>query len=171
MLGEYDPEVGDQIKRANVFVHLSLRGGYLRIKRLEKKSKLNFDEEKTLKDYHIIFKNKCKKLVELNRKKVKIGVVDDASWAYTTFDGFYQELKLMVKAGMTPIETINAATKTSSEAIGLSKIIGTVEPGKIADLVLIKGKPFENIKDLKNVHLVLKEGKICYNSNEEKKSI
>ncbi|MFN3283641.1 MAG: amidohydrolase family protein [Pseudothermotoga sp.] len=72
------------------------------------------------------------------------------------------EIILMVeKIGMTPMEAIIAATKNAAEAVGLSDTTGTIEPGKLADLIVVKENPLENIRVLSeknNITMVFKEG-------------
>jgi imidazolonepropionase-like amidohydrolase len=53
------------------------------------------------------------------------------------------ELALMVEGGMTPIEALVATTRTAAELMGLDSDFGTVESGKVADLVVIEGDPFD----------------------------
>ncbi len=71
------------------------------------------------------------------------------------------ELALYVDLGMTPMEAILTATKNAAEALHLDKDIGTIEKGKLADLVLVKGDPSKDIKvlaDRENIQTVFKEG-------------
>ena len=74
-----------------------------------------------------------------------------------------RELELMVSAGMTPMEAIIATTKTAAELMGWDDQLGTVEAGKIADLVITKTNPLEDIaslQDKNNIVTVIKEGKV-----------
>lgn len=71
------------------------------------------------------------------------------------------ELAIYVDLGMTPMEAILTATKNAAEALHMEADIGTIEPGKFADLVLVNGDPSEDIrvlKDRENIHTVFKEG-------------
>ena len=81
------------------------------------------------------------------------------------------ELKLFVeKLGMTPTEAIIAATRNASKATGLENLIGTIEKGKLADLIVVNGDPLTNIDVLLNVDnivLVMKEGQIVKNKLHE----
>ena len=72
-------------------------------------------------------------------------------------------LELLVRAGLSPMDAIVAATKRGAEAIRLEKDLGTLEDGKIADLVVIDGDPLKDIKilqSLENINLVMKGGEI-----------
>ncbi|MEM0361634.1 MAG: amidohydrolase family protein [Sulfolobales archaeon] len=77
------------------------------------------------------------------------------------------EIKLLVeKIGMEPKEALIAATKISAEAVGLSGKVGTIERGKIADLIVVSGNPLVDVNILQNkenIRLVMKEGKIVKN--------
>ena len=73
------------------------------------------------------------------------------------------ELSLMVKFGMNPMESIVASTKNAAEAIDRINEIGTIEKGKDADLIIIDGDPLEDINILqnkKNINIVMKSGEI-----------
>jgi imidazolonepropionase-like amidohydrolase len=71
------------------------------------------------------------------------------------------ELGLMVEAGMSPAEALVAATSTGAYALGLDYLIGTVEPAKLADLLVVDGDPLDDISvllDPDRIHLVLQGG-------------
>ena len=71
-----------------------------------------------------------------------------------------REFALMVKGGMSPEETIVSATITASELCGVSKLVGTLEAGKRADLVSVKGDPLADISLLEHVIAIVKDGAI-----------
>lgn len=70
------------------------------------------------------------------------------------------ELQSWVKAGATPFQTLRAATLWCAEEIGVGKDLGTIEPGKLADIVILEGDPLKNIKDVLNIKSVLKNGEV-----------
>ncbi len=61
-----------------------------------------------------------------------------------------EELELMVAAGMTPMQAVVAATKRASECVHMADQIGTLEPGKLADLLTVDGDPLADISILKD---------------------
>ena len=63
-----------------------------------------------------------------------------------------------MEAGFTPLEAIHVATENGAQYLGRSDRIGTIAPGKQADLVVIKGDPSKNIADIENVEMVFKDG-------------
>jgi len=72
----------------------------------------------------------------------------------------HNELVQMVKAGISPYDTLRAATIVPAEALGVAKDIGTVEAGKIADLVFVEGNPLVDIRDASKVRKVMKAGQL-----------
>jgi hypothetical protein len=72
--------------------------------------------------------------------------------------GDQREVELLVEAGFTPVEAIHIATANGAQYLGESDHIGTIAPGKQADLVVIKGDPSKKIEDIENVETVFKNG-------------
>lgn len=73
------------------------------------------------------------------------------------------ELEIYCHLGMAPMHVIQTATRNAAEAIGRGKDLGTIEPKKLADLLIVKGNPLENIASLtvkENIEVVMKGGKI-----------
>lgn len=71
-----------------------------------------------------------------------------------------KEFEYMVEAGMPPIDAIKSATIVNAELLGLKTQLGSVETGKLADLIAVDGDPLQNIKTLQAVRFVMKEGKV-----------
>lgn len=77
--------------------------------------------------------------------------------------GDQREIELLVEAGFTPIEALRIGSYNGAEFLGESQQIGTIAPGKAADLVVIHGDPSKNIDDIEKVEIVFKDG-IGYDS-------
>jgi imidazolonepropionase-like amidohydrolase len=77
--------------------------------------------------------------------------------------GDQREVELLVEAGFTPVEAIHIQTENGARFLGESDRIGTIAPGKQADLVVIKGDPSKTIADIEKVEIVFKDG-IGYDS-------
>ncbi len=71
------------------------------------------------------------------------------------------EFELMVKFGMPPVEAIKAATVNAADLLGLSAEVGTLAPGKSADLIAVKGDPLADVKVLKSVEFVMVRGEVA----------
>jgi imidazolonepropionase-like amidohydrolase len=76
--------------------------------------------------------------------------------------GMLPELEWVVRAGVPPLEALQAATLGSAQALGWSDRIGSLEPGKLADLVLVHGDPVADLRALRRVALVLKGGEVVH---------
>ena len=79
--------------------------------------------------------------------------------------GDQQEVELLVTAGFTPLEAIHIATENGAVFLGRDKTIGTIAPGKNADLVIVQGDPTKNINDIENTETIFKDG-IGYDSQK-----
>ena len=75
----------------------------------------------------------------------------------------YMEFQYMVEAGMPPMEAIKAATVNAADLLGISDQAGSIVKGKFADIVAVDGDPLVDIKTMKNIAFVMKEGKIYTN--------
>src|SRR5206468_4279990 len=79
--------------------------------------------------------------------------------------GDQRETELLVEAGFTPLEAIKIATLNGAQFLGEQERIGSIAAGKAADLVIIKGNPAANIRDIENVDIVFKDG-VGYDSQK-----
>ena len=71
-----------------------------------------------------------------------------------------REMELMVEAGMTPEEVLRAATVTPARMMGIENLVGTVEVGKRADLIVARGNPLSNVSALAELEWVVKDGEL-----------
>ena len=71
-----------------------------------------------------------------------------------------RELELMAEAGMTPAEVIRSATVTPARMMGIEDLVGTVEVGKRADLIVARGDPLESVSVLGEIEWVIKDGEL-----------
>src|SRR5437762_117927 len=96
------------------------------------------------------------------RKAVKAGVKmsfgTDAG--VCRYDRSVKQDALMVRYGMTPMQAIQAATHNAADLLGHSDVIGSIKPGKYADVIAVSGDPLQDISVLEHVQFVMKEGKV-----------
>jgi imidazolonepropionase-like amidohydrolase len=72
--------------------------------------------------------------------------------------GDQRELELLVEAGFSPLEAIHIATANGAGYLGEADRIGTLLPGKLADLIVVRGDPSADIADIEKVETVFKDG-------------
>ena len=93
---------------------------------------------------------------------VRVAMGTDAGTPFNIHGENLGELKFLVDCGFSPMEAIEAGTRIAAQVLGLEKELGTVEEGKLADLILIEGNPLEDIEILAKrelIRLVMKDGK------------
>ncbi len=111
---------------------------------LEARAELRLDVMRRLLDYGV-------------RDRVVPGT--DSGVGSLAFGHLDYDLQLLVRAGFTPGEALVSATRLSAEAIGMGNEIGTVEPGKVADLVAFDGDPTEDVGAFSRVAAVFQAGR------------
>jgi imidazolonepropionase-like amidohydrolase len=82
-------------------------------------------------------------------------------------DAALLELGLWVRDGATPWQALLAATRHAAELCGVGDELGTIEPGKIADLIVVAGNPLEQISNLRLLRLVLKDGRVVSDKRDQ----
>ncbi len=108
---------------------------------------------------------KAGEVVDVHRESFRKAVAAGVKVAMGTDSGVtphgqnLRELELMVEGGMTPAQVLVATTRTAAELMGLQDELGTVEPGKRADLVLVDGDPLEFAKLTDRITAVYKDGR------------
>lgn len=109
---------------------------------------------------------KAKAILPLRRAGFKAALDAGVTIAYGTDIGVFDHARaaadfpLLVEYGMTPAQALQAATVNASQLLRLDKEIGTLEPGKAADIVAVDGDPLKNIKTMLAVPFVMKGGKV-----------
>jgi predicted enzyme related to lactoylglutathione lyase len=112
-----------------------------------------------------------KNLKRLSDEGVLIALGTDMHCAFQTGGAVtIEEMELMQKAGLTPDQIIIASTRNAAEHLGLLRDIGTIETGKVADLILIDGDPTRDISEVKKILKVFQAGNVVYDAEENKQS-
>ena len=96
---------------------------------------------------------------QMNRSGVTLIAGTDTA---VTAPGFtlHDELAVLVEAGLTPLQALQAATLTPAKVLNKAKDFGTIETGKMADLVLLDRNPLEDIRNTQRIHAVILNGKL-----------
>ena len=104
------------------------------------------------------YDNNPGKIYEAYKKGVKIAT---GTYAGVVPHGKnYREVERFVELGMTNADALKAGTINSADLIDMSDELGTIEVGKIADIIAVTGNPLEEIYDIENIVFVMKDGKI-----------
>jgi len=70
----------------------------------------------------------------------------------------HDELAFLVESGMTPMEALQTATRNVAEFLGMLRDEGTIEPGKVANVVIVDGNPLDDIRNTRRVSHVMSRG-------------
>ena len=113
---------------------------------------------------------KEKALGQLQRDSFARAVKAGVRMAFGTDAGVYphgnnaRQFAVMVRYGMTPMQAIRAATLDAAELLGWKAKVGSIEPGKLADLIAVRGDPLADIRSLQDVGFVMKGGTVVKNT-------
>ncbi|HEV2722120.1 MAG TPA: amidohydrolase family protein [Thermoanaerobaculia bacterium] len=92
------------------------------------------------------------------RKGVKIALGTDAGGFDWSAVNEAKEFEYYTRLGMTPMQAIESGTRVAAELLDMSDRVGTIEPGKLADLVAVPGNPLQDITAMERVRFVMKDG-------------
>ncbi len=158
-----DDEAIELMLEMNAFLVPTLNAPYQIIRGGVKRGVPRYAVEKS----KAVMKSHFQSVRRAYKAKIPIAMGTDAGTPFNCHGENLKEMELLVKAAMTPMEAVTATTKTASEVLGLEKKIGTLEKGKLADLIVVDGDPVKDIRLLQNrdkILAIMKEG--CLYKNQ-----
>ena len=157
----YRPDITERIARQGVFVNATMGGGRDRTLRLEDKSLsegLTEEEQLELDTVRATGQVRLDHASRMRAEGVKLACGSDSAWGRYVMGRFQSEIDAHVASGMTPMEAIVAATSDSARSCWADETVGSLEPGKQADLLVVDGDPSQDIAALWNVVDVFQNG-------------
>lgn len=158
---DYDPALAERLLKRGTFISFTYQtDGWDSIVELRGKGALSIEEAARLGELERYFEAKHALFGRLLRDGYlpRLVVSSDAGPADAQFGHMYFNLELAVLGGMTPSQAIDSVTRIAAEAVGLGDLIGTIEPGKRADLVVVRGDPLADIRATADVQAVFRDG-------------
>jgi predicted amidohydrolase len=162
----YDEAVTDRLLRAGTFVSFTFQaGGYDSLVELRAKrehERLTPTEDARRQSLEAYYEMKLDIFERLLRDGMlpRLVISSDAGPFDCEFGRMSYGLELAVQGGMTALQAIEGATRVAAEACGVSHLVGTLEPGKKADLLVVHGDPTQDIRRMADVAAVYKAGRI-----------
>jgi imidazolonepropionase-like amidohydrolase len=158
----FDRRIAERIVERGIYVSPTIQTGYRQIERLRAKQDPSSGEWTRLADLERKLESKLEFVSRFRALGAKIVAGTDA---IATFGDYAIGLELLTRAGLTPPEAILAATSVAAQAIGLGREVGTLEVGKEADVVVVKGDPSEDIRGIERVALVARAGEVVVDAS------
>lgn len=160
----YDPKIAEMMREAGVYVSPTLQAaGYPTVLALQQRrdqERLTTAEAARL----AAAEERLATRVDHFGRMLEAGLLprmvagSDSGCGNLAFGHLDYDLQLMVRGGMTPAQVVESATRITAEAIGFGDQLGTLEPGKIADLIAVEGDPSRDITALSRVRAVFQGG-------------
>jgi imidazolonepropionase-like amidohydrolase len=161
---EYDPAVAERFARQGTFISYTFQaGGYDSLVELRDKAgheRLTPDEAARRDALESYYEMKLRIFSRLlgDGMRPQLVVSSDAGPFDCEFGRMHYGLELAVQAGMSPLQAIEAATSVAARACGVADLVGSLEPGKEADLLVVHGDPLADIRRMADVAAVYKGG-------------
>ena len=73
-----------------------------------------------------------------------------------------REIEMMVEYGMSPLEALKSSTSINAKAFHIDDQVGKIQEGLLADIIAVEGNPIQKISDIRNIQLVIKDGKVIF---------
>ncbi len=154
------PATADKLARAGVPVTGTLAvGGYM-IKALSAKPDRMAQEQALLDRWRRMHDQNMAHFRKLHEAGVKHVAGTDAGWRYTPIEGLPLEMELMHEAGLPAMDVLAAATGRAANVIEIGDRVGTLTPGKLADVIAVPGNPLDDLGRLRDVRLVIQGGAV-----------
>lgn len=155
-------DVAERIGKQGAYINPTLHVQRSRLWALQhKKDRLGLTAEEQqryeafLKDFDARLED-CRKLINMG---LKVITGSDSSWGTYQLGNTVYEVECLMEVGMPPMESILSVTRNAAIALDMDNTVGTLEPGKEADIIVVDGDPLSNIEALWNIEEVFLGGK------------
>jgi len=159
----YREDVADLMLEKGAFVNPTLGPGLMRAIILEnKKENGNFNEQDQ-EDLDLVYRENEHRL-ECFNKLISLGVPmsagSDSAWGGYKMGNYFLDIEGHVKGGQSPIEAIMSATDIAAQSCWIDDNLGSIETGKLADILVVEEDPSKQIENLRTVVDVIKDGQL-----------
>ncbi|MFL2767662.1 MAG: amidohydrolase family protein [Dehalococcoidia bacterium] len=165
---KYREDVVELMLKNNTFVNPTLAPGMMRVKIMEnKKNEGNFSESDQEDMDKVLFEHEYR--MECFNKMYEAGISmsagSDSAWGAYEMGNFFLDIEGHVAGGQSPMEAIKSATSVASQSCWIDDSIGSIEIGKLADMIVLDESPVNQIENLRTISEVIKDGEFVDRNN------
>jgi len=153
----YKPEVVSEMVEKGLYYSPTIPTAFAGLRRAAEKGARGEGQDARLRTAHYKLSRKLENLSRMLEAGVSVIAGTDA---ISQFGDYVTGLELFVYAGMTPEEALLSGTSVAAKAIGMDRTIGSIEPGKAADLIVLNDNPLTSISHVRNIAAVFQGGRL-----------
>lgn len=147
----YRPDIAERIAEQGVFVNPTLGQGLARIRMLEDMERLTDEQQAELDAFRQNSDARMDNFARMRDVGVMMAAGSDSAWSYYPMGDYQTDIEAHAMAGMSNMEAIVSATRDAARSCCVDDFVGTLEPGKQADLLVVNGNPIDDLSALRQV--------------------
>ena len=147
----YRPDITERIAEQGVFVNPTLGQGVARIRMLEDMQSLTAAQQAELDAARHTSDARMDHFARMRDAGVVMAAGSDSAWSYYPMGDYQTDIEAHAMAGMSNMEAIVSATRDAARSCCIDSLVGTLDPGKQADVLVINGNPLDDLADLRQV--------------------
>ena len=147
----YRPDITERIAEQGVFVNPTLGQGVARIRMLEDMEDLTAEQQAELNAARQTSDARMDHFARMRDAGVVMAAGSDSAWSYYPMGDYQTDIEAHAMAGMSNMEAIVSATREAARSCCIDSLVGTLDPGKQADVLVVNGNPLDDLADLRQV--------------------
>ena len=147
----YRPDITERIAEQGVFVNPTLGQGVARIRMLEDIQDLTAEQQAELNAARQTSDARMDHFARMRDAGVVMAAGSDSAWSHYPMGDYQTDIEAHAMAGMSNMEAIVSATRDAARSCCIDSLVGTLDPGKQADVLVVNGNPLEDLADLRHV--------------------
>ena len=147
----YRPDIAERIAEQGVFVNPTLGQGVARIRMLEDMETLTAEQQAELDAFRQNSDARMDHFARMRDAGVIMAAGSDSAWSYYPMGDYQTDIEAHAMAGMSNMEAIISATRDAARSCCVDDLVGTLEPGKQADVLVVNGNPLDDLSALRQV--------------------
>ena len=147
----YRPDITERIAEQGVFVNPTLGQGVARIRMLEDMENLTAQQQAELDTFRQTSEARMDHFARMRDAGVVMAAGSDSAWSYYPMGDYQTDIEAHAMAGMSNMEAIVSATRDAARSCCIDSLVGTLDPGKQADVLVVNGNPLDDLADLRQV--------------------